>query len=493
VAGLAGYVAEFSNNDDHHVGRLEIRLETTVLSNTVTVTGLLGVRDWSGDWDDEYDGTIDMTVVAELEPATQPPARGDLTITGLEFNQAVQYFRAHRFLDPVNVRPDNSIFLIARKSTGVRVYVDWDSTAGLPAISNLTGQMVVNTGSTTVTLQPINPGQAIVPKRDANINQALPNDTLNFMIPAALSAGTITITCEVFDQAAPASRSGAFARTLVFVPVDPLNIFLVGVALQNPATPAPTQAQISSALSLLVKTYPRGDIIQTGFTTTTDSGVFTGPAPSSGCGSGWENLVDSLLDLRGGSNDVYFGGLPAGVACAASVGGCSPTGHGVGAAFLDVPPAIPHEIGHALNRRHATCGGCSPAPQNPDPDFPQYDGFNSDSIGVFGFDPTTNNVLNPASTLDFMSASISVGCSAANQVTSVSPRWISPYTYQGLLGASVGGPNGALTYTSRSVMTLFLGLTVNRDRTVIRRHSFHYEVLRGRLDGGVAPVPDPSS
>ena len=464
------------------MGRLDIRLETTVLNNTVTVNGLFGVRDWSGDWDDQYDGTIDFVIVAELEPAGQAPPRGDLTITGVEFNQAVQYFRSNRFLDPVNVRPDNSVFLIARKNTGVRVYVDWDNTAGLPAISNLSGELVVNTGSTSVTLSPINPGQAIVPKRDANINQALANDTLNFMIPAAFSAGTVTVSCEVFDQAAPDLRSGAFTRTLVFVPVDPLNIFLVGVALQNPATAAPTQAQISSALSMLISTYPRGDILQTGFTTVTDSGQFTGAAPSSGCGSGWGDLVDSLQDLRGGSDDIYFGGLPAGVACVASVLGCSPTGHGVAAGFLDVLVAMPHEIGHALNRHHAKCVGCTPATQNPDPDFPQYNGFNSDSIGVFGFDPTTNTVFNPASTLDFMSRSVGLVCSG-NTVTSASTRWISPYTYQALLGGTVGAPRGALLHSRRPIMILFLGLEIARDRTVTRRYSFHYDApLQGRSD-----------
>ena len=66
TAGLAAYVAEYSNGDDHHVGRLDIRLDTTVLDNTATVTCFFGARDWSGDWDDQYDGRIDIVVAAEL-------------------------------------------------------------------------------------------------------------------------------------------------------------------------------------------------------------------------------------------------------------------------------------------------------------------------------------------------------------------------------------------------------------------------------------------
>jgi hypothetical protein len=81
VAGLTGYLAEFGSHDDHHVGRLELRLDTTIVDNTVTVDVVVpaggvsgqdvqvqvtyGMRDWSGDWDDRYDGTIFFAVVGE--------------------------------------------------------------------------------------------------------------------------------------------------------------------------------------------------------------------------------------------------------------------------------------------------------------------------------------------------------------------------------------------------------------------------------------------
>jgi hypothetical protein len=97
TSGLAGYKIEYSPNDDHHVGRVEIKLDTSISSNTVTVNGTLGLRDWSGNWDDNYDGFIDFLVIADLESATAPPPRRDLQIVDMEYNQAVQYFRAASF------------------------------------------------------------------------------------------------------------------------------------------------------------------------------------------------------------------------------------------------------------------------------------------------------------------------------------------------------------------------------------------------------------
>src|ERR1700685_4038285 len=73
VAGLNGYFAEFSGQNDHNFGLLEVKLDTTINENTVTVNGTFGLRDWSGNWDDEYDGNIGFVVVADLVSATAPP------------------------------------------------------------------------------------------------------------------------------------------------------------------------------------------------------------------------------------------------------------------------------------------------------------------------------------------------------------------------------------------------------------------------------------
>jgi hypothetical protein len=66
-AVLTGFNVQFSSNDgDHHLGNLDVRLSASILSgNTVRVTATFGLRDWSGSWDDKYEGQIFFSVIGE--------------------------------------------------------------------------------------------------------------------------------------------------------------------------------------------------------------------------------------------------------------------------------------------------------------------------------------------------------------------------------------------------------------------------------------------
>ena len=81
----------------------------------------------------------------------------------------------------------------------------------------------------------------------------------------------------------------------------------------------------------------------------------------------------------------------------------------------DNEPALAHEIGHLLGRAHAPCNN----PAAPDPGYPNYGSYPRASIGEFGVDIETLDILNPATVTDFMSY--------------CGPVWISGYTYEGLL------------------------------------------------------------
>ena len=68
TAILTGFIVEFSGGNDHHLGQLDVQVTVPaggVNGATVTVNVTFGLRDWSGNWDDQYDGTIFFSVIAE--------------------------------------------------------------------------------------------------------------------------------------------------------------------------------------------------------------------------------------------------------------------------------------------------------------------------------------------------------------------------------------------------------------------------------------------
>jgi hypothetical protein len=473
AVGMTGYTVAYGDNDDHHVGLIDVQLDAAINDNVVVVTATLGLRDWSGNWDDTYYGSIEFAVLADL--AAVPP-RPDLIVTEVETNQSVQFFHADTYLTPPVAVPDNAISLYSGKNTGLRVYPDWDASLGLP-LSALTGNVVVTpSGGGGSTLLPLNPGGTITPRSADTINIAVIEHTLNFMIPAAQCSGTVEIAVQLWDQANPASKSAVFTRTLVFVDLPALNIFVVGVnyTAQMLNLTAPTQSAFTSAgYAYLQKVYPQGTIPQTGYSTIAwgENVNFTIGAQG-GCGNGMSDLLDKMDDLRGGSNDIYLAVLPplAQIQTPGSnIGGCARVG--VGAVFVDQNYDVPHEVGHTLGRQHAPCdpGQCNPPPANVDPNYPTYGVLPAGTIGVFGFDPVGYQVLNPATTFDTMAYRF--------------PQWISAYTYLAIAGAghpseggssAGGGLASAHALTDVPVDTLFLNLTIDRERRVRRHVSFHF-------------------
>lgn len=495
VVGLIGHSVGFESGD-HHIGKLLIQTSAQINQNVVTATVTFGLRDWSGDWDDNYQGTIQFAVIAELSAPTTlgTVIRGDLMVTGIECSQVVQHFRSDRFLDQANVRPDNSIRLISRKTTGVRVYLDYDAHSGLPLIMALSGSLEVRT-STTPTVLTLNPMAAITPRRDSQIQRGLASHTLNFAIPEAWCQGELTVRCVLFDAANHAQRSAAFEETLIFQEVTPLRVHGVGVHYtgQGLDLPAPTQADVVATMAFTEKIYPVGEVELTGYMTI-DFDRDMRADISNGCGSGFGALLSRLRDLRGSSDDIYYALLPAGVDTG-NVGGCG--GGGVGAAFTGSGATAAHEIGHAKGLQHAPCddsGRCD-TPANTNSEYPNYDGFASDSIGEYGYDPVLNRVFDPLGVYDMMGYS--------------SPEWISPYTYaklmakfppvSGLEAGSAGSAYSAMRmmiaanakvpsqipeWIRRPMPTLFLDLRISRDRKVERRPSFHFEALPGSTGFG---------
>jgi hypothetical protein len=475
VAGITGYSAGFQG-DDHNLGNLQVKLDTEVNANVVIVRATFGLRDWSGNWDDDYAGTIQIAVLAALADATLPPPRGDLQITGTEFSQATQFFRSADHLDAVHAMPDNSVTLVGGKTTGVRVYIDHSADPSLPSIAMLSGELEVTTGSNTLTVVPIAP---IAPRRDTEIDRGSVNHTLNFAIPGVWCRGSIEIRCRVFDAANTASGSAPVRRTLRFVDVNPLRVFGVGVHYtgQSMDLAAPDATTVLGTFDYARRTFPVGDVLLSGYTTL-DFGDDMFTTDTTGCGDGFESLNDRLKDLRGDSDDLYYGLLPNGINFGTFVG-CG--GDGVGSGTVGDMVTAAHEAGHAYGRKHAPCDDstrCSD-PSNQDDDFPHYGLYDSDSVGEFGFDPENNMVFDPAIAHDFMGYS--------------GTKWVSPYTYAALFskgdpieGAAVaraafliGKPKpprteGPAEWSRLPAPLLFLNLYVDEERKLHVPHVFAF-------------------
>jgi len=66
IAVLTGADFGFSPRDDHHLGTVDLKVDANILGSTVRVTATFGVRDWSDNWDDDYEGTLYFAILAEL-------------------------------------------------------------------------------------------------------------------------------------------------------------------------------------------------------------------------------------------------------------------------------------------------------------------------------------------------------------------------------------------------------------------------------------------
>lgn len=457
IAGLGSMAFGFSARDDHHLGLVNLKVTTAVDDDVVTVEGTLGVRDWSGEWDDDYEGSLGFVVLAELETGA---VASNLTITGVELNQATQYFRSQL---GALAKPDNAIGMLAGKDTVVRVYVDTQTDASRPAIASVSGRFEIlpQGASTWVSITPLN--APVPPIVDGAIQRINSTHTLNLAIPGPMASGDVQYRLRVFDAGHPDQAgftSGTRTGAIAFREVSPLRVRGVGVHYTRDGADiaAATAADLRATLTYIEQTWPVGDVEITGMDTIDYAGDFT--ATGSGCGPGWGDLLDRLRDMQGDTGDVYYGLLTSGTPTRGVIG-CGGGGGRVAAGFVGDGSTAAQEVGHAFGRKHAPCG----SPGNVDADYPNYAPMPMGSIGEVGIDPF-GVVKDPNVTSDFMSY-----CGTT---------WISPYTYEGLqlkfpaVGPSPRLSKGHTRHGSAPRDQLFLGLTIFRNALVELKPSFHY-------------------
>ena len=69
IAVMRGYQVAYANGD-HELGEVTVRLRSMIVNHApdgpeVVVYATLGLRDYSGSWDDSFSGAIDMCLFAE--------------------------------------------------------------------------------------------------------------------------------------------------------------------------------------------------------------------------------------------------------------------------------------------------------------------------------------------------------------------------------------------------------------------------------------------
>ena len=66
---LTGFTASFYPHDadhDHELGSLNVRLDARRYDAAAAmVTATFGLRDWSGEWDDQYEGEVFFAVITD--------------------------------------------------------------------------------------------------------------------------------------------------------------------------------------------------------------------------------------------------------------------------------------------------------------------------------------------------------------------------------------------------------------------------------------------
>ncbi len=240
----------------------------------------------------------------------------------------------------------------------------------------------------------------------------------NFIIPAnkvvaGLSLDAIIDPDDQFGEASEINNrftvsAQPFAPTIVTVPA--VQVTLVPVH-QSSGSGTVTTATAASFTDLARPLYPISSL------STSVRAAFTTQAPvlqSNDDNGAWGQILSEINALRISDHSpaTYYGvvhpGYNSGIAGLGYVGLPAAIGWDKG---NGVGGVAAHELGHTFGRQHAPCGN----PSGVDGSYP----YTNASIGVWGYDQSTGQLKDPATTVDLMSY--------------CSPVWISDYTYLGVL------------------------------------------------------------
>ncbi|RLB64233.1 MAG: hypothetical protein DRI90_05075 [Deltaproteobacteria bacterium] len=243
--------------------------------------------------------------------------------------------------------------------------------------------------------------------------------TINLQVPGELLKPGAAFKVEMLQPPEVSSGGNGGAAYPLGEGLAPLEVEQGGVKLKillvpvenNGSLPDTTPTQVQRYHTWFSEVYPVPEV-----EVTVRSQPYTFNS-SLGSYDGWSNLLDSITDLRDQDNapaDVYYYGIHNadgnGLLGLGWVAGAtdvwSRTAIGVGWSGDTAPETAVHEVGHNHGRPHSPCGVSG------DPAYPHPGA----SIGVWGYRPSTNQLLDPNQYVDFMSY--------------CDPTWISDWNFR---------------------------------------------------------------
>jgi hypothetical protein len=324
-------------------------------------------------------GTVSRTVTVNLQ---KTPA---LSIGAIEVVQAIQH-------------PGNSVRLVARKRTMVRVFVDsgisdgFDSGAGSNLVGGVSGSASVlpaGASFSSSAIGPLNANGVASARPAASFNRADGTHSLNFELPVnKLTAGTARIDVRVFapghqnDYGGPWTATASTTVTFLAQPTQELLPILIvdpGLGL-----PAPTLAQYNTSLGGARARYPIADdgfIVNPALLySTVVPGMFPHVLTTE---FGWGTLLLDIATMTFLFPTTPVGGIRTGLVPS------DPRYALNGIATPRIAVSIPsqlsqaalqgtfaHEMGHTFGLNHANC--CLPSGEVPDSRLPA----STDDVGM---------------------------------------------------------------------------------------------------------------
>lgn len=396
-----------------------------------------------------------------------------ISLTGIEITQATQFFRTsdHMGTNSGELKPDNSVPLIAGKQTLVRVYytTNQDDSFNQGRSFGLEVELTARKDGNDLGAGNCFNSNVLFASNDNTVltQRGQLTSSANFLLPRTWIGPTVftesfgglnrlvnaplkikaRLRIRDFEpwvrDRIDSNKDEYSLGGMVFNRARELKIVLVRYSIVTPNAGTfaqPGQNACITTLDQILEAFPT-DELEIFFPPNRDDRIVSLNADltdtsGDGCGTGWDSLLSDLgtkAFFTVDDDDMVWVGM---------VRGNVPLGFfGCGSAFSKVAgfPVNRHstgmqEVGHALGRDH-------PIQTDPsgDPTFPDYRGDGNASIGEFGVAVGNINlndlsnlnslIFDPDKFRDFMSPARGV----ASFPLPLNGRWVSPHTYEGLM------------------------------------------------------------